>query len=71
MSDAKVIEFARKHGYDTAQKLDPWNGFEVYEPIIAGDEIAIVGLPLLILVKGNKIRMSTGDEALRHLDETE
>jgi hypothetical protein len=70
MSESKVIEFARKQGYDTAQKIKPWRGFEVYEPLFAGDEIVMVGLPLLILVKGDTIRMSTADEAMKHIDET-
>ena len=66
----KVIEFAKKQGYDSAKQLDDWNGYEVYEPLFDGEEVAFVGLPLLILVKGDKIRMSTEDEAFKQIEET-
>ena len=64
----KVIEFAQSQGYETALRLKNWKGFEVYEPIMKKDEVSYTGLPLLILVKGDEIRMSTPDEALEQLN---
>ena len=71
MKIEKVVAFARKQGYDNVRQLEPWKGFDVYEPIFDGDEESFVGLPLLVLVKGNEIRMSTPDEAFKHIEETE
>lgn len=68
MTIETVKKFAKKQGYDSVKKGKPWNGFEVYEPLFSGKDTAFVGLPLVILVKGEKIRMSTADEALRILD---
>ncbi len=71
MTIDKVIEYAKKNGYDTAQYLNSWRGYDVYEPIFDGEGTVFIGPPLVILVKDNKIRMSTVDEAYQHLDETE
>lgn len=71
MKIEKVVEFARKQGYDNVNQLEPWNGFDVYEPIFNSEEVTAVGLPLLILVKDDKIRMSTPEEALQQIDEME
>lgn len=64
----KAIEFAISQGYETALRLKNWKGFEVYEPIMKKDEVSYTGLPLLILVKGDEIRMSTPEEALEQLN---
>ena len=48
-----------KKGYD-------WNGYEVYE--LDFDNKAYVGLPLVILVKGEEVRLSTTGESLDYLD---
>ena len=66
MEEAKIVEFAQRQGYDTVEKLKSWNGYEVYKPIYAGNDTDIVGQSYLILVKGNTIRLSTADEAIRH-----
>lgn len=66
MTDAKIIEFAKKHGYEDAEYLKDWHGFHCYEPIISQtvNSVAYTGLPLVILVKDDEIRMSTADEAV-------
>lgn len=66
-----VIAFAKKNGYETAKKLNNWNGYECYEPIMDSKKESAVGPPLLILVKGESIRMSTPDEAFKQMDDTE
>lgn len=65
----QVISFAQRNGYKTAEKLNNWNGYECYEPIMGPNKETELGPPLLILVKGDKIRMSTPDEAFQQLDE--
>ena len=62
----KVKQFAIKQGYNDIKKLENWNGYEVYEPIMGED--AIIGIPLVIMVKGNNIRMSSIEEAFRYMD---
>ena len=66
----KVIDFAKQQGYDSAEYIGKWRGYDVYEPLFAGDEVSVVGPPLIILVKGAKIRMSTEDEAYEQLSES-
>lgn len=66
-----VIAFAKKNGYETAEKLNNWNGYECYEPVMDSKKESAVGPPLLILVKGDKIRMSTPDEAYQQMDDME
>lgn len=65
----QVISFAQKNGYETVEKLNNWGDYECYEPIMDSKKETAVGPPLLLLVKGDKIRMSTPDEAFQQLDE--
>lgn len=74
MSKDKIIAFAKEQGYDSIAPLGKWREYECYEPIFDGsteDEPAIVGPPLIILVKGDEIRMSTEEEAFQQMDETD
>lgn len=71
MSIKKIIEFAEKNGYVDAVYLNEWRGYSCYEPILSDKGISHVGLPLIIMVQGEEIRMSTPEEAIKHLDETE
>lgn len=71
MNINKIIKFAEEQGYSGAVYLNEWRGYSCYEPTFSEDEVAFVGLPLIILVKGDEIRMSTPEEAMQHIDETE
>lgn len=74
MSNKDIIAFAKKNGYDGVLPLGKWREYDCYEPIFDGateEEPAIVGPPLIILVNGNEIRMSTEEEAFQQMDETE
>lgn len=73
MKQSVIDEFAKKQGYDKAEYLGKWRGYRCYEPILNdGADTAFVGLPLLILVdERDKIRMSTPEEAMKQLEETE
>ena len=66
--NAKVIEYAKSQGYETVKRLKNWRGYEVYEPIALKGEVSYTGLPLVILVKGTEIRMSTPEESLEQLN---
>lgn len=71
MNINKIIAFAKENGYSGAVYLNEWRGYSCYEPTFSDDEVAFVGLPLIIMVKGDEIRMSTPEEAMKHIDETE
>lgn len=74
MSTEKIIAFAKKNGYDGVDPLGKWRDYDCYEPIFEGtseEEPAIVGPPLIILVKGDEIRMSTEEEAYQQMEESD
>lgn len=74
MSKEKIIAFAKKQGYDGVSPLGKWRGYDAYEPTFEGtseDTPAFVGPPLMILVKGKEIRMSTVEEAYAQIDDAE
>lgn len=71
MQIEKVKAFAKKNGYETVEKLNNWNGYECYEPIMDSKKEAAIGPPLIILVKGESIRMSTPDEAYQQMDDSD
>lgn len=71
MTREQINAFAKKWGYDGTEYQGKWRGYDVYEPTTKGateTDPAIIGLPLIILVKGNDIRLSTPDEAFAYLD---
>jgi hypothetical protein len=63
----KVKAFAKEKGYDDALYIGKWKEYEAYEPVFDGDDVSFVGVPLLILVKDDDIRMSTVEEAFEQL----
>lgn len=56
MTLEKIIQFAKKSIYDTAEYIGEWKGYAVYEPGWNDDEIHCTGFPQFILVKGDAIR---------------
>ena len=74
MNLQSIIEFAKQQGYDDVAPLGQWRGYDCYEPILntADEEYpAATGLPLLILVKDDTIRMSTAEEAFAQMEDME
>jgi hypothetical protein len=74
MDKKKVLAFAKKQGYDDVRYIGKWREFEAWEPLVKGegeDDFPCIGLPLLVLVKGETIRMSTEDEAFAQMEEQE
>jgi len=62
MNITDILAFAKTEGYVDAQPREPWNGYDVYLPLIGYDGPYTTGLPYVILVNGDEIRMSTVDE---------
>lgn len=72
MTQSDIDKFAQQQGFDRAEYLCEWRGFQCYEPIVGeGGQPSFIGMPLLVLVdkKGN-IRMSTAAESMQQLRET-
>lgn len=67
-SRALALAFAAEQGYDDVRSLGSWQGYDAYEPVFHGDEPAVVGLPLMILVRDGQVRMSTPEEAFAQMD---
>lgn len=57
------------YNFNGLKKGRNWNGYEVWEEVYGED--VCVGYPLVILVKGDKIRESTPEESLGYLDFSE
>ena len=66
---SNIEKFAKLQGFDKIEPAGKWRGYNVYKPVY--EEEVTVGLPLVILVKGNNIRMSTPDEAFAIIDDME
>lgn len=60
----KINEFAEAQGFERAVYLKEWQGYACYE-VVREDEASCMGLSPIILVKGEEIRMSTVEEAMR------
>lgn len=71
----EVLAFAKAQGYTGALPLGKWRGYEIFEPVFESDgstaEAPAIGVPLMIMKKGDEIRMSTVEEAYQQLDELE
>lgn len=48
-------------------KKDEWNGYTVYEPVYSTK--VCIGFPLIVLVKGEEVRISTNKESIEYLDQ--
>ena len=68
MKRDKIKAYAKKMGYDDALYIGKWRGYDVYEPTFEGSGPHFVGPPLVILVRGRSIRMSTVEEAYKQLN---
>lgn len=71
MNKNKIVEFAKLQGYSGVEYLNKWHGYDCYEPLFSEDaEVSYIGLPFMIMVKGETIRMSTAEEAMQHIEES-
>lgn len=70
----QIVQFAKKNGYDDVIYKGKWRQYDVYEPTIDGatpENPVYVGLPFIILVEGNKIRLSTKEEGFAYIYDLE
>lgn len=65
MREGEILQFAQKIGYDGFQFHCKWNGWDCYEPIMNANEVSYVGYLLVVMVKGDEIRVSTDEESLK------
>jgi len=65
MEIEKVVAFAKKTGYDTAELYTKWNGYDVYD--VNDPEVAdlTIGMPQFILTRGSDIQWATSEEILK------
>ena len=68
-TERKANVYAKEMGYEKAFFRLKWNGYDVYEPVYS-KELSYIGLPLMILEKNGKFRMTTPEEAFDILDIT-
>lgn len=68
MKKEVIIQFAKQQGYDNVLYVGKWRGYDVYEPTFEGSETCFVGPPLVILVRGRSIRMSTVEESYEQIN---
>lgn len=63
--DEKVKSLLKQLGTNYASKGEDFNGYEVYIPEYSGDPA--IGLPLVVMQKGDEVRISTPAECLEYL----
>lgn len=65
-----IIKLAKKRGYQTADKMSDYNGYEVYELgyLTSVFKSVHTGVPRFILVQNNEARFSTDEESWRVYD---
>lgn len=72
MDIEKINEFARGCGFDYARPYPfKWMEYEVYQldfDVPEGSPVPCVGMPYVLLVNGDNIRMSTFDELIAFCD---
>ena len=64
--EEKILELIEELGASKYKKGVDWNGYQVYIPEYKGNPC--IGLPYVVLVKGDEVRISTEDESLKYLD---
>ena len=70
MEEKEILKSINEQGYyyNYAVYLGKWKDYDVYNLIISKTRVHYVGLPLVALIKENKIRISSSEEALEILD---
>ena len=71
MTKKEIDRFAKEQGYaGGCVYLREWNGYSIYEPLFDDSgEPCVIGPPLVVMVSGETIRMSTEEEAFQTLEE--
>lgn len=64
----KAMKFAKENGYESVQYLGKYEKYFVYEPIMDVNNTSFIGLPTVILINDEEVRMSNYDETMLLLD---
>ena len=64
----KIMELTKAHLADTVAYAGKWKGYDVYNLIY--NKPVCLGLPCVILVRGEEVRTSTVEEAFDYMDDT-
>ncbi|MBR7160264.1 MAG: hypothetical protein IKD20_04420 [Clostridia bacterium] len=64
--EEKILEFVEYLQADSYKEGISWKGFKVYIPEYKNNPV--IGLPYVILVKDEEVRLSTPEESLDYLD---
>lgn len=64
--DKKIQDTMEALNADGYIEGEAWNGYSVYIPQYEGSPT--IGLPYVVFVKGDEVRISTEDESLAYLD---
>ena len=60
----KALEFARSNNYETIEYLGQYKNYYAYNPILKEDDLTFTGLPYVILVNDNEVRLSDYNETM-------
>ena len=63
--DEDVLELIEDLGAKKCKEGAPWKGYKVYIPQYKGNPC--IGLPYVVLVKGEEVRISEPEESLEYL----
>lgn len=63
-----IIDLAKSYGFDGAEHLTAWNGFQVFCPTTESGDAPIIGEPVLILYDGKDTRVAARFEWEQILD---
>lgn len=68
MDDRKISGWLSDCGYKAHEYVKKWNTFEVYQAFPNNDPVQIIGLPIYVLTKGERIRFATDSERDRIIE---
>lgn len=57
-----IIDLAKSYGFDKAEYLTEWNGYQVFTPKTDDGNALTVGEPILIMYDGKDTRVATREE---------
>ena len=60
--DKSIVEVAKSYGFDGAEYVADWHGFNIFTPTMKNGEIPRIGQPVFILSKGDETRIATEKE---------
>lgn len=65
----EIEDYMEELNADSYQKGKGWKGYDVYIPEYK--QLVYIGLPYVVLVRGEEVRLSTEEESLEYLEYSE